>query len=61
MSQTINHHRVTEVLVISSEGAWIIHGDDMFTVDGASVVVTHPECLAAVSRLFLMLLERLWR
>lgn len=43
MSHTIKYHRVTEVLVISPKGACIIHRDDMFTVDGASVVVTHPE------------------
>lgn len=42
---SINHHRVTEVFVISPDGPCIIHSGDMFSVDGASVVVTHPECL----------------
>ena len=41
----INSRGVTEVLVINPWGACIIHGDDMFTVGGASAVVKRPECL----------------
>lgn len=33
------------MMVIIPEGVGIIHGDDMFTVDGASVFLTSAKCL----------------